>query len=189
MRLTSLPPTALSDEQRAFYDRALRQIRSGGFTAFRTTADDGALLGPWGVFAHSPAVGQAHYDQVEAISALNALPDDARQVAILTVGAHYRAAYELYAHAATAERHGMDAARIATLAAGGRPLELSDVEASAFDVARALVEGGVLPGATYKAAREVLGADALFELIMLVGLYAQVSLILNAFDVESQETF
>lgn len=47
----------------------------------------------------------------------------------------------------------------------------------------------MLPGATYKAAREVLGADALFELIMLVGLYAQVSLILNAFDVESQETF
>lgn len=189
MRLPLLPPERLSDVQRTFYDRALKQIEGGGFTAFKTRDQDGALLGPWGVFIHAPEIGQAHYDQVEAISAVKTLPEDAKQVAILAVGAHYRAAYELYAHAATAAREGMDPTRIATLAAGERPLDLDPAESAAFDVARALVGGGVLPGPTYATAREVLGDEALYELVMLIGLYAQVSLVLNAFDVPSEHDF
>ena len=189
MRLPLLPPGRLDPEQRAFYDRALKQIESGGFTEFKTRADDGALLGPWGVFVHEPAVGQAHYDQVEAIGALKRLPKAAKQVAILVVGARYKAAYELYAHAATAERQGTDPARIATIAAGERPADLTPEEAVAYDMASALMAGGVLPGATYRAARDLLGQGALNELILYVGLYAQVSITLNAFDVPSEETF
>ena len=189
MRLPLLPPDHLAGDQRAFYDRALRQIQNGGFTAFRTQDDRGALLGPWSIFAHAPTIGQAHYDQVEAITAMKLLPERARQVAILVVGAHFRAAYELYAHAATAAREGMDEARIATLAAGGRPGDLDPDETAAFDVAHALMRGGVLPGATYAAARARLGEGALYELVMLVGLYAQVSIVLNAFDVPSEEVF
>ena len=189
MRLPLLPPDRLNPEQRAFYDRALKQIEHGGFTAFKTRSDDGALLGPWGVFVHEPAVGQAHYDQVEAIAALKRLPEAAKQVAILAVGAHYKAAYELYAHAATAERQGMSPAKIAPIAAGERPTDLTPEEAAAYDVASALVAGGVLPGAAYRTARELFGQEALTELILYVGLYAQVSITLNAFDVPSEETF
>ena len=189
MRLPLVTPDRLDDAQRAFFERALKQIQSGGFTAFRTQNEDGALLGPWGVFVHEPAVGQAHYDQVEAIAALKRLPEEAKQVAILVVGARYGAAYELYAHAATAQRQGMNAARIATIAAGERPLDLTAQEAVAYDVASALVTGGVLPGATYRAARDLLGQGALNELVFYVGLYAQVSITLNAFDVPSEERF
>ncbi len=188
MRLPLIPPDALTPDQRALYDRNLRQI-SHGFTAFRTRRGDGALLGPWGVFLHEPAVGQAHYDQIEAVTALKRLAPCAKQVAILVVGAHYKAAYELYAHAATAADEGMDPAKIATLAAGGRPADLTPEEASAYEVASALVAGGVLPGATYRAARDRLGQGALYELVQWVGLYAQVSLTLNAFDVPSEEDF
>ncbi len=188
MRLPRIPPDALTPEQRALYDRNLRQI-SHGFTAFRTQRKDGALLGPWGVFLHEPAVGQAHYDQIEAVTALKRLAPCAKQVAILVVGAHYKAAYELYAHAATAADEGMDRAKVATLAAGGRPADLTPEEASAYEVASALVAGGVLPGATYRAARDRLGQGALYELVQWVGLYAQVSLTLNAFDVPSEEDF
>ncbi len=188
MRLPTLPPDALTPEQKALYDRNLRQI-SKGFTAFKTQREDGALLGPWGVFLHEPEVGQAHYDQIEAVTALKRLAPCAKQVAILVVGAHYRAAYELYAHAATAADEGMDPAKIATLAAGGRPADLTPEEACAYEVASALVAGGVLPGTTYRAALDRLGQGALTELVLWVGLYAQVSLTLNAFDVPSEESF
>ena len=104
---------------------------------------------------------------------------------IIVVGARFKAAYELYAHAATAEKEGMDATKIATLAAGGRPSDLTPEEACAFDVATALLDGGVLPGATYRAACDLLGQPALNELVFWISTYAMVSITLNAFDVPS----
>lgn len=185
-RLTPIPPDQLTPEQRVLYDRNREQI-AHGFTSFRTAREDGALLGPWAVFLHEPAVGQAHYDQIAAVTALKRLPEPAKQIAILVVGARYGAAYELYAHAATAASGGMDAAKIATIAAGERPADLTREEAVAYDVASALAVGGVLPGAIYQAARDLFGQGGLNELVFWVGLYAQVSITLNAFDVPSEE--
>ena len=188
MRLPTLPPDRLTAEQRALYDRNVEQI-AHGFTAFRTAREDGALLGPWGVFLHEPAVGHAHYDVIGAVTAMKRLAPSAKQVAILVVGARFKAAYELYAHTAVAAAEGMDPAKVATLAAGGRPLDLTAEEAYAYDVASALLDGGVLPGATYRAARDRLGQGALTELVLWVGTYAQVAVTLNAFDVPSEEDF
>ena len=188
MRLPTLPPEQLTPEQRALYDRNREQI-AHGFTTFETTREDGALLGPWGVFLHEPTVGQAHYDLIDAVTAMKRLSPSAKQVAIIVVGARFNAAYELYAHAATAAAEGMDPVKIATLAAGGRPLDLTPEEACAFDIATALLGGGVLAGATYRAARDLLGQGALNELVFWIGTYAQVAITLNAFDVPSEETF
>ncbi len=188
MRLPTLPPDQLTAEQRALYTRNREQI-AHGFTAFRTMREDGALLGPWGVFLHEPAFGQAHYDVIGAITAMKRLAPSAKQVAILVVGARFKAAYEIYAHAAVAAAEGMELLKLATLAAGGRPLDLTPEEACAFDVATGLLGGGVLPGATYRAARDLLGQGALNELVLWVGTYAQVAITLNAFDVPSEELF
>ena len=186
MRLPTIPPDRLSPEQKALYDRNRKQI-SQGFTSFTTMREDGALLGPWGVYLHEPAVGQAHYDEIAAVTALKRLPESAKQVAILVTGAHYKAAYELYAHGAIAASEGMDPAKIATISAGQRPTNLTNAEAVAYDVASALVAGGVLSGATYAAARGLFGQEALIELIFWVAIYAHVSITLNAFDVRSEE--
>ena len=141
------------------------------------------------MFLHEPAVGQAHYDVIGAVTAMKRLPPSAKQVAIIIVGARFKAAYELYAHAAIAAAEGMDAAKIATLAGGGRPLDLTPEETCAFDVTTALLDGGVLSGATYRAARDLLGQGALNELVLWIGTYAQVAITLNAFDVPSEEMF
>ncbi len=188
MRLTTIPPDQLTTEQKALYERNRKQI-SESFTSFTTMREDGALLGPWGVFLHEPKVGQAHYDQIAAVTALKRLPESAKQIAILVTGAHYRAAYELYAHAATAASEGVDATTIAVISAGQRPAGLSREDSAAYDVASALVLGGVLPGALYKAALKLLGQGALYELVLWVSMYAQVSITLNAFDVLSEEQF
>ena len=188
MRLPLIPPDRLNSEQKALYDRNREQM-SHGFTSFKTVREDGALLGPWGVFLHEPKVGQAHYDEIAAVSDLKRLPESAKQVAILVTGAQYKAAYELYAHAAIAASSGMDPTKVATISAGQRPIDLTSEEAVAYDVASALVGGGVLSGAMYAAARDLLGQDALVELVLWVAIYAQVSITLNAFDVPSEEQF
>ena len=115
------------------------------------------------------------------------LPDPVRQVAILVVGAHFHADYELYAHVAVAEREGMSEARLSTLVAGGRPADLSKQEACAYDVAYALTSGGVLPEPCYTLAVKLFGQYGANELIYLVGLYCLVSTTLNAFNVPVPE--
>ena len=187
-RLPSISPDMLTHEQKALYDRNREQI-ARGFTAFKAVREDGALLGPWGVFLHEPNVGQAHYDQIAAVTALKRLPEAAKQVAILVTGAHFKAAYEVYAHAAIASSSGMDAAKIATIAARQRPINLTPEESMAYDVTSALVSGGVLADASYRAAREFFGQGALNELVFWIGLYAQVSITLNAFDVPSETDY
>jgi hypothetical protein len=54
-------------------------------------------------------------------------------------------------------------------------------------VAMALIDGGVLPGATYDHAKSVLGQGGLNELIQIVALYSFVSTILNAYDVPTEQ--
>jgi len=186
MRLPILPPDQLSTEQKPLYD-AFRQQIDGGFTGFKAVREDGALLGPWSVWIHEPKIGEPMRVLLDAISGLKRLPDPAKQIAILVVGAKFKAAYELYAHAAVGLNDGISDAKVATISAGQRPADLTGEEAVAFDVAMALLDGGVLPGPTYDAARKVLGQGELNELIYLVGLYAFVSVILNGYDVPTEE--
>lgn len=115
------------------------------------------------------------------------LPDNARQIAILVVGARYDAAYELYAHVAVAEREGMSTERLAALVAGQKPVDLTRAENVAFDFSYALSRGGVLPEPLYRLAIDTFGQHGTNELIYLVGLYALVSTTLNGFNVPVPE--
>ena len=154
------------------------------YDLFTTMRPDGALLGPWNAWLHQPELGEAFWGATQAMTRFAALPDRVRQVVILVVGARFGAAYEIYAHGAVASaRHGMSARRIATLAAGGRPEDLADEEAAGFDVATALLAGGVLPEPTYRQAVALFGQRGTNELIYLVGHYCFVSITLNGFAV------
>jgi len=185
MRLPILPPSQLNAEQTRLYEAFRTQI-DGGFTGFKTVREDGALLGPWSVWIQEPVVGEATRGLLDAISGMNRLPDAVKQVAILAVGARSKAAYEMYAHAAVGGRDGLSPSKIGAICAGQRHADLTPEEAVAFDVAMALMDGGVLPGPTYAEARETLGQPGLNELIQIVALYGFVSTILNAYNVPTE---
>ena len=186
MRLPYIPPDALSEAQKPLYDKFKAQI-SGGFTGFKTVREDGALLGPWSVWIHEPAVGEGTRVLLDAISGMGRLSDEVKQIAILAVGSRYKAAYEMYAHAAVGGRDGLSAEKMAAVCAGQKPTDMTAEEAIAFNVAMALLDGGVLAGPTYDQAKAVLGQGALNELIQIVALYSFVSTILNAYDVPTEE--
>ena len=67
---------------------------TGHFNAFKADREDGALIGPWNPWLHEPVIGKAIWDLTLALTAEAVLPDNVLQVVILTVGAHFNAAYE-----------------------------------------------------------------------------------------------
>ncbi len=176
-------PSELNDEQRDL-DDTLRAGIAKQFQGFQTARACGRCaprrVQPW---LHEPRIGRAVWELTEAVSACGALPDNARQVAILATGARFKAAFELYAHVRIARDKGLAPDKIATITAGQRPADLSPDEAAVYDAATALNAGGVLPGPVYARVQAAFGPRGIAELIHLVGLYAMVCTTLNGFDV------
>ncbi len=186
MRLPLIAPADLTPEQKPLYEDMRKGIASN-FNAFKVEREDGALMGPWNPWLHEPVIGKAIWDLTLAMTAQASLADNVRQIAILAVGARFGAAYELYAHVAVAEHEGMKPERLATLVADLKPADLAPDESVAFDVAYALVRGGVLPEPLYRLAVDTFGQHGANELIYLVGLYSLVSTTLNGFNVPVPE--
>lgn len=147
---------------------------AGHFNAFK--AERRRRRADWPV--HEPSIGKAIWDFTLAMTANAVLPDNVRQVAILTVGAHFNAAYEIYAHIAVAETEHMTAERLSSLVSRVKPIDLSREEGVAYDAAFALCGGGVLPEPVYRLAVGTFGQHGADELFYLVGLYALVSITL-----------
>jgi 4-carboxymuconolactone decarboxylase len=186
MRLPILFPQSLDDAQKPFY-ADMRQGIETYFQGFVNIRDDGALLGPWNPWIHEPKFGKPVWELTKAMVSQPSLPAAVREVAILVTGSHFRSAYELYAHVMVAERRGLSDEKLSTIVAGQRPTDLTRQEAVAYDFASALVNGGVLPELTYRAAVEQFGAHGAAELSYLIGLYCLVSVTLNTFDVPVPE--
>ena len=185
-RLPLLTPADLSEEQRPLYED-MKQGIANNFNAFQTINADGALIGPWNPWLHEPRIGGAIWELTKAMTAEASLPEPVRQVVILVVGAHFDAGYELYAHIAVAEAEGMSDARLASLCSGIKPADLSAQESAGYDVAYALVNGGILPRPAWDQAVDLFGAHGANELVYLVGLYCMVSMTLNGFAVPVPE--
>jgi hypothetical protein len=182
MRVPVILPADLTAEQRPLYDDMVEEIRRD-FTGFKTMDESGALVGPFNVWVREPRWGGPIWETIKSMSVSTTLPRTVREVAILVTGAHFRSAYEIYAHVNLAERRGLADDKLATIIAGQRPSNLETDEGIAYDVAAALVDGHVLPELTYRRAVEAFGQDGAMELIYLVGLYCLVSVTLNGFDV------
>ena len=186
MRLPLIAPDQLNAEQRPLADD-MREGIARNFQGFINVRDDGALLGPWNPWIHEPQFGKPVWELTKAMVTKPSLPAAVREVAILVTGAHFRSAYELYAHVIVAENRGLSDDKLATIVAGQRPSNLTKAEGVAYDMAAALVSGGVLPELTWRAAVAEFGAHGAAELSYLIGLYCMVSVTLNTFDVPVPE--
>ena len=186
MRLPPIAPKDLSPVQKPLYLDMKKGI-TGHFNAFKAEREDGALIGPWNPWLHEAGIGKAIWDLTLALTADAVLPDNVRQVVILTVGAQFNAAYEIYAHIAIAETEDMTPEQRASLVSGVKPAGLTFEESVAYDATFSLCRGGVLPEPVYRLAVETFGQKGANELFYLVGLYAMVCLNLNAFNVPVPE--
>ncbi|MGE0486250.1 MAG: carboxymuconolactone decarboxylase family protein [Gammaproteobacteria bacterium] len=172
MRLPPLAEDALDVDQRAVLDTLRSGPRGAGV----------GLVGPFGVWVRAPAVGGPTQALGAAVRYGTGLADDLREIAICTVGAHYRAKFEFAAHRALAERAGVDPVPLDRLRDGLEPGLAGPLDL-AWRVARSLLERHRLDDALYAEARAALGERGLIELVTTVGYYCLVSLTLNAFEI------
>lgn len=178
-RLKPLAEQDLDDEQRAFLDRlnegprGARQGRIG-------------LIGPYGVWARAPHVGEAAQRLGAALRFGTSLPENIKEVAICTVGAFHRARFEFAAHRRLALRAGVADAALDRLQAG-EPPDLEGDEAVAHALTDELLRRHRPCQATFDLASRTFGEAGLIELVTLIGYYGLVSYTLNMFEVDLLE--
>ena len=182
MRLQPIPPSEHTPEQHELFERIMGII-SGEDRGFVTARADGAMLGPYNPMLHFPQFGGALWSIITALTKHATLPKTIREVAILVTGAHFSARYELYAHEQSAAKAGLSETKVASLASGTRPSDLTSEESVAFDVATVLVGGGQLAESAFQQALTAFGQKGTAELIYLIGTYCLVSVLLNGYDI------
>ena len=180
-RVQPIPPGELDERQRALYDE-MRPMVAEHLQGFVSEREDEALVGPFAPMLRYPAWGVGAWRQTRSLMEHTVLPKAAHEIAILVTGAAHGARYELYAHERVAARTDLSPAKIATVAAGERPPDLTAEEGAAHDVAASLMRGGPLPQATFDAGVAAFGEEGMAELVFLVGGYSLVSVLLNAYD-------
>ncbi|RDW84615.1 hypothetical protein BP6252_02205 [Coleophoma cylindrospora] len=183
MRCPLLLPSQLSPKQKPLYKDMMVGIGSNFNSVFESHTPEGQLIDPWSAWLQEPSISGAIWGLVKVMTAHATLDPVVREIAILVVGAHFKSGYEIYAHGALAKSVGMGDERLSTISAGSRPSDMTEEEACAYDTAKALTRGGILPDASYARAVHVLGRHVASELTYLVGLYHLVSVNLNGFNI------
>jgi 4-carboxymuconolactone decarboxylase len=182
MRLPLLTPSELDEEQKALYT-SIREVTDVAFTNFKFMKDDGELIGPFNAMLHFPKFGAAAWAMNRTMYDHTRLPKSLLQICVLVTGAHMKARYQIFGHEQLLADSGVAPQKIATLAAGQRPADLTAEESVAFDVAYALNQCGPIAESTYRAGEALFGREGMAEIIYLVGTFHLIATILNGYDV------
>ncbi len=172
-----------TDEQRQLWDTLL-ESRGGAQTL---VAPDGTLRGPFNHMVTNPTLGRRMGDLGHAVRFEASIERRLQELAISTVGAHWRSNFEFWAHGRMAIDQGIDPGVIEALADGREPEFERDDEAEVHAFAAQLVATGRVDQDRYDAVRDRVGATALADLITTIGYYSLVSLTLNAHEVPLPE--
>jgi 4-carboxymuconolactone decarboxylase len=183
-RLALLGPDQLNSDQRKLYeqlqDTMVPWAKKSGFQA--DTFDD-RLIGPFNAMLRSPVISKALIGVTAAEGKETSLSEKVRQVVILTVGAAWQAAYELYAHVAVGREAGFDAATLQALVAGQKPASLAHEESVAYDFTHRLATTHQIDAGLYEQAIVTFGEKGVVDMIYLAGQYMTISGLLNTFAV------
>ncbi|CAH0047335.1 unnamed protein product [Clonostachys solani] len=193
-RFPPIHPDDLNPDQREIHD-GIFKILPGGNSSFKFKDDDtDALIGPLPCVLTTPVIGRAWQAGLGALSqtakaANPPLNAECREIAILTVGARFQAAFMLYSHDYVSRTETtFTREQIKKLMVGRRPEGLDEKGNITMDVVKYLIyEPGPLPDYLYKKAVEILGKEATVALIHYAGYYCYVSCILNGADIPIPE--
>jgi 4-carboxymuconolactone decarboxylase len=144
---------------------------------------DGSLIGPFNAFVHAPDVGRHLAALGAALRFGTSIERRLTEVAIITVGARWKAEFEWWAHARMAREHGVPDVVVDAIGRGDEPPFAAGDERVVYTFARQLALTGQVSPEGYAAARQLLGDAGLVELVSLCGYYTLISYLLNAFAV------
>jgi 4-carboxymuconolactone decarboxylase len=176
-RLPYLRYDDLDPDGRAVWDGVVGS-RSGDLVG-----PEGGLIGPFNAFVHAPGAGRRLSSLGRVLRFETSIERRLSEIAIITVGARWKAEFEWWAHARMAREHGVPGEVVEAIARGEDPPFEADDERVVYTVARQLTADGQLDQDAFVAAQRLLGDAGVVELVSLCGYYTLVSFLLNAFTV------
>ncbi len=174
-RLPEISYDNLDAAQKVAYDRIASGARGGvggPFKALLTSAELCGRVEQVGVFIRYEC----------------SVPMRLRELAILCVGQHWKAAYEWFAHAPIAAKQGVPQAVIDAIGQGQAPAFDQDADRAVHDFVRVLLREGKVPDAIYAPVQALLGDKGAVELTGLVGYYSLLAMQLNVFQIAPPPT-
>jgi 4-carboxymuconolactone decarboxylase len=143
----------------------------------------GQVQGPLKVWLQSADLA----DRAQALGAFcrfgTSLPPRLSELAIITMGAHWRAGFEWFAHAPLAIKAGVDPAAVEAIRTGKPPKFAQADEAAVYAFAHELLTTRGVSDATYAEALARLGKKGVVELTGILGYYGLISMTIKAFEV------
>jgi 4-carboxymuconolactone decarboxylase len=170
-RLGDIDPAKLTPAQKRVYDVIVAGPR-------------GRVEGPLRVWLTSPDFAERAQNLGTFCRFGSSLPPRLSELAILVTGAHWEAGFEWWAHAPLGIKAGLDPAAVEQIKHGKTPDLSKADEAVVYAVANDIWRTKRVSQTNYKRAIEVLGQQAVVELVGLIGYYALISITINAFEVE-----
>jgi 4-carboxymuconolactone decarboxylase len=188
-RLPLVDPETLTGEQRNLYDRTNAvMVPWAERVGFQSKTADGRFIGPFNPMLFSPEIAKAFLELQVEEEKVTSLSDRVRQVVILSVGSVWKAAYELYAHAAAGRNAGFSDNAVRALAAGQYSAELNDEELVAQRFTLQLTAERYVGDELYRAAADHFSEKGLVDMLILAGCYQVVCSVLNAFAVPAPDS-
>jgi 4-carboxymuconolactone decarboxylase len=188
-RLPLAERSAMSELQQQLHDRMAKSVVPWSEHAgFASQTNDGRFIGPFNPALRSPVICGSFLEFQAAEEANSSLTPRVRQIVILTVGAVWHSAYELYAHSAAARTVGLPDRVIQTLTHGQMPGELPAAEQVAWRFTHQLTSQRRVEQSLYDQAHAQFGAHGIADMLCLIGAYQTVCGILNAFEIPVPET-
>lgn len=169
-RFKTVDPATLSPERKAVYDRIVAGPR-------------GRVEGPLRVWLESPELAE----RAQALGAFcrfgSSLPQRLSELAIIVVGAYWRAKFEWFAHAPLAVQGGVAPAAVEAIRTGTTPHFDKADEQAVYALTHALMHTKRVPEPIYRNAVATLGETAVVEVVAIAGYYCLVSATLNTFEI------
>jgi 4-carboxymuconolactone decarboxylase len=173
-RLPDIAVEAMSPEQRKIYDSIISGPR-------------GVVPGPLRVWLNSPELAS----RAQTLGAFcrygTVLPPPLSELAIITIGAYWKAGYEWAVHAPIALKAGVNADVIEAIRTGEQPIFDRADAAALYGFTHELLHNRRISDATYRTAEKELGKQALVELVGIIGYYTLISTTIVAFEIPVPE--
>ena len=178
-RLGPLAPEALDAEQMRVLDAMLAGPR--GESGFLSR--ERPVGGPFAPWLRSPGFADLAQTLGAFVRYRTSLEPRLSELAIIVVGAVWKAEYEFAAHGPMAVRAGLRPEVVDAIARGEAPVFARDDERVVYEFAHELVTARRVGDELYAAAVNLLGDTGTVELVGILGYYTLVCMTLNAFEV------
>ncbi len=169
-----LRPETLSPEQRKVYE----MIKAG---------PRGLVAGPLAVWLHSPQLAQTAQALGAHCRYNSHLEPRLSELAIVMVGAHWRAGYEWLTHAPLARAAGISEGVLEAIRTGGLPVFANHDEAAVYAFMRELLTTHTVSEPVFAEAEKHLGTAGVVDLTGIAGYYTLISMTIRAFRVPTQD--